>query len=313
MHSRRCLVLGSGGFIGRHVMHDAALLRTQLGARAIPAPAGLDIRDPIAVRTLVDHCKPDYLIHLAAATFVPDSVTDPTTNYQINFSGTLNVLTALANAGFAGRMLFVSSAEVYGAVDESDLPVREAQPFAPRTPYAVSKAAGELLCLQHHLARGLDVCIVRPFNVIGPGQSSKFAVSSFARQIARLEAEGGGALEVGNLNVTRDFVDVDDAVAAFLAILSCGHTGEAYNLCSGEETAMATLLERLRALASVPVRIAVDQARVRPAEQRRVRGDHAKLTDHTGWRPQRRLPETLTSILSDWRTRMATRGTGGRP
>jgi len=300
---RRCLVFGAHGFVGSHVMRKENIFAHELGARLIAAPPGLDIRDPAAIRVVVQECRPDYVIHLAAVTFVPDSITDPGMTYQINFMGTLNVLTALLDANFTGRLLFASSAEVYGVVPEPDLPIRESQVLAPRTPYAVSKAAGELLCLQHALTRGLDVLIVRPFNVIGPGQSSKFAVSSFARQIAELEAVGGGELSVGNLDVTRDFVDVTDTVDAFVAMLRNGRRGQIYNVCSGLETNLRDLLDALRSLSNIRVNVRVDQKRVRPAEQQRVRGDHRKLTEHTQWQPKTPLAGTLASIMSDWRMR----------
>ena len=306
--ARRCLVLGSSGFIGSHLVASADLLRRELGAHVVEGPPDLDIRDLGAVRAIVDRSHPDFVVHLAAITFVPDSVADPGKAFEVNFNGTLNVLTALADAKFAGRMLFVSSAEVYGAVDAAALPVRETHPYAPRTPYAVSKAAGELLCIQHALTRGIDACIVRPFNIIGPGQSSKFAVSSFAQQVAHLEQAGGGTLAVGNLDVTRDFIDVNDAVAAMVAILRGGHRADPYNLCSGRETRLDDLLAELLSLASVPIDVRADPSRARPAEQRRVCGDHSKLTSHTEWQPAVPLAQTLDAILSDWRRRAMENG-----
>jgi GDP-4-dehydro-6-deoxy-D-mannose reductase len=284
-------------------MRKENIFAHELGARLIAAPPGLDIRDAAAVRVVVQECRPDYVIHLAAVTFVPDSIVDPGITYQINFMGTLNLLMALVDASFTGRMLFASSAEVYGVVPEADLPIRESQVLAPRTPYAVSKAAGELLCLQHALTRGIDVVVVRLFNVIGPGQSSKFAVSSFARQIAELEAVGGGELTVGNLDVTRDFIDATDTVDAFVDVLRSGRHGEIYNVCSGAETNLRDLLNALRSLSSIPVGVRVDQKRVRAAEQRRVLGDHRKLTEHTQWQPKVPLADSLASIISDWRMR----------
>ncbi len=300
---RKCLVIGADGFIGSHVMTGHELFARELGATLVASPSSIDIRDAAAVRELILAHAPDHVLHLAAVSFVPDSIADPAATYQINFIGTLNVLAALSAVNFRGSMLFVSSAEVYGAVTESDLPLRETGHFAPRTPYAVSKAASELLCMQHALTGNLDVRIARPFNVIGPGQSSKFAVSSFARQIADFESAGGGNIDVGNLDVTRDFVDVADVVTAFAAILRGGRPGEAYNICSGAEVRMSVLLDRLLALAKVRVQATVDPARVRPTEQRRVLGSYAKLAEEAGWRPLVDLDSTLDSVLSFWRAR----------
>jgi GDP-4-dehydro-6-deoxy-D-mannose reductase len=300
---QNCLVLGASGFIGRHVMAAADLFRELLAATLVPSPASLDVRELDQVRALVRDYAPKHVVHLAAIAFVPDSIARPRETYEINLMGTLNVLSALAESAFDGRMLFVSSAEVYGAVRETDLPVRESQPFAPRTPYAVTKAAGELACVQHALLGKVDVCIARPFNVIGAGQNSKFAVSSFARQIAQLETKNGGEVAVGNLDVTRDFIAVTDAVRAFVAILAHGITGEAYNVCSGTEVSMQYVLERLLSFARSPVTARFDPSRARPAEQRRVVGSYEKLQAASGWRPQADFGRTLHEVIDDWRAR----------
>lgn len=301
MRTARCLVLGANGFIGNHLIAQSARAASDLGLELVASPPGLDIRNAPALETLLRDQAPDCVVHLAAISFVPQSAADPAETYEVNFIGTLNLLTGLARTGFSGRLLFVSSAETYGAVSEDELPIREERRFAPRTPYGVSKAAGELLCLQHSLGGKLDVRIARPFNIIGPGQSSRFAVSSFARQIAELERVGGGRMGVGNLDVTRDFVAIDDAIAALIAILKDGRSGEAYNICSGREISMSSLLADLVARARAPIDVHVDPAKVRPAEQRRVRGSFSKLHADTGWQPGVDMGTTLDAILAHWR------------
>jgi len=304
----QCVVFGAGGFIGKHVMAARKLFLERLGVLPVAAPAALDIRDAAGVAALLRQERPRHVVHLAAVTFVPDSVADPLKTYQINLLGTLNVLTALAESGFDGRMLFVSSAEVYGSVAEASLPVTETQRFAPRTPYAVSKASAELACLQHALLGKVDVSIARPFNVIGSGQSSKFAVSSFARQIAELDKRGGGEMAVGNMDVSRDFVAVQDAVSGFVAILAAGRRGEAYNICSGTETPLQEILDALLLLARTSVSVHFDPSRSRPAEQRRVVGSYRKLNSATGWKPDIDLAKTLQGVVNHWRLSLGDSG-----
>jgi GDP-4-dehydro-6-deoxy-D-mannose reductase len=298
----RILVTGAAGFVGRHLTAAGSPFGADSGARLVAAPRGVDLRDPVQARRLVDDVDPDGVFHLAAVTFVPDSFANPWETFEVNLRGTLNLLTAVSQKKRARPFVFMSTAEVYGAVPEEALPVREDRPFAPRSPYGVSKVAGEVLCLQTAIARDLDVRIARPFNMIGPGQDSRFVMSSFARQIAALERKGGGQIEVGNLDVTRDFVDVRDAVAALLAIVRSGKPGEAYNICSGRETVIEDALSRLVARARVPIEVVVDPARVRPNEQRRVCGSFEKLAQHTGWRPGVALDDTLGAVLDDWRS-----------
>ena len=163
------------------------------------------------------------------------------------------------------------------------------------------KAAGEILCAQSALSKNLDIRIARPFNLIGPGQDARFAISSFASQVATLERAGGGAIRVGNLDVTRDFVDVRDAVTALLAILCNGGRGQTYIICSEREVSISDMLRRLVSRARVPLEVVVDPQKVRPAEQRRVCGSVDKLHGDTGWKPSFDVERTLDAVLDYWR------------
>jgi GDP-4-dehydro-6-deoxy-D-mannose reductase len=241
---------------------------------------------------------PDAVIHLAAQSFVADAFRDPEHTLQVNLMGTLHLLQTLQRARFGGRILFVGTGDVYGSVEDHALPVSERQLPAPRNPYAVSKLAAEALCRQWAYTEALDVVIARPFNHIGPGQSERFVVSDFARQVARIAAKGvDPVIHTGDIDVTRDFTDVRDVVRAYFSLLDCGRTAEVYNVCSGREVSIRALLERLGNLARVDISVRADPNRTRRAEQRRMWGDASKIRSATGWQPAIPLDDSLRDIL----------------
>jgi GDP-4-dehydro-6-deoxy-D-mannose reductase len=248
---------------------------------------------------------PDAVIHLAGQTFVPEAFRDPARTLNINLLGTLNLLQALKARGFNGTFLYVSSGDVYGQVSEADLPITELQPPCPRNPYAVSKLSAEFLSLQWGLSENWPVLVARPFNHIGTGQKDSFVIASAARQINRIK-QGLQApqLEVGDIDVTRDFLDVGDVVSAYLALLEKGTPGQVYNICSGREQSIRSLIEQLGDLAQVDMQLIQDPARLRRADQRRVCGSHARLAQTTGWTPEITTQQSLRAILSDWEKRV---------
>ncbi|ATE73388.1 GDP-mannose 4,6-dehydratase [Lysobacter capsici] len=299
--ARRLLVTGAGGFVGGHVeaaCGDGGVL-ADWSFRAVPS--GLDIRDAKAVAEIVAQVRPDAVLHLAAQSFVPRSFEQPQETFDINLGGTLNLLLALRDASFAGRLVYVSSGDVYGKVPESELPVNERRQPEPRSPYAVSKIAAEQLCMQWVRTEGLDAVIARPFNHIGPGQDARFVLPALARQIVAVERGERGTIEVGDIDTTRDFTDVRDIVAAYAAMLRDGQTGATYCVASGRERRIRDLLGVMAGLAGVNPDLHQDPSRLRPAEQRRMVGDSALLSAHTGWMPSITLETTLHDILNDAR------------
>jgi len=299
---KRLLVTGRHGFVGRTVTRllasEASLAQWQLA----PVSEQLELRDPNAVRALVADSAPDAVIHLAAQSSVADSLRDPAGTIEVNVLGTLHLLQALHDAKFAGSVLFVSSGDVYGRVPDSALPINERQLPAPRNPYAASKLGAEALCHQWTITTGMPVVIARPFNHIGPGQGDQFAIPAFARQIADiLGGHREPVVAVGDIDVTRDFTDVRDIVFAYFALLQGGRGGECYNVCSGRERTVRSLLERLIELAGVDVRIVPDEKRMRPSEHRRAVGDATKIREATGWQPRLPLDESLSALLESCR------------
>lgn len=303
----RILVTGHGGFVGQTLLRWFPQSRWAGRAEWLLAPQGLDIRDRASLEAWVTEAQPDHVLHLAAQSFVPAAFRDPAETLAVNLGGTLNLLQALAHIGFAGRLLYVSSADVYGAVPAQAMPVTEERLPEPRNPYAVSKLAAETLCRQWHFSEGLDVVVARPFNHTGVGQDARFVLSGFAQHIARIAAGlQAPQLEVGNLEVTRDFSDVCDILDAYLALFDAGRPGEVYNVCSGVERRLSDVLAGMLAHAGVQARIVTDTARLRPNEQVRMVGDNHKLRHDTGWQPQCQFEETLAAMVAWWREKEET-------
>ncbi|MBP5943832.1 MULTISPECIES: GDP-mannose 4,6-dehydratase [unclassified Pseudomonas] len=299
---KRLFITGLSGFVGQHIQSRLALPDSSW--ELLPAATPYDLTD---AGSLVDLWPqlPDAVIHLAGQTFVPEAFRDPARTLDINLFGTLNLLQALKARGFAGTFLYVSSGDVYGQVAESALPITELQPPCPRNPYAVSKLSAEFLSLQWGLSEQWPVLVARPFNHIGTGQKDSFVIASAARQISRIK-QGLQApqLEVGDIDVTRDFLDVGDVISAYFALLEKGQPGQVYNICSGREQSIRSLIEQLADLAEVEMQLVQDAARMRRADQRRVCGSHAKLSTATGWSPDITTQQSLRAILSDWEKRV---------
>lgn len=299
--SRRLLVTGAGGFVGRHV--SQAVDRGAFGdVEVVEPPKGWDIRDNVAVSDFVEEVRPDHIIHLAAQSFVPRSFEAPRETFETNCIGTLNLLQALKNVRFSGRLLYVSSGDIYGRVPEDQLPVNEARWPEPRSPYGASKVAAEQLCLQSHRSDGLDVLIARPFNHVGPGQGAQFVLPALAHQVVAIaDGKQVPVIDVGDIDSTRDFTDVRDVVAAYAAMLARGMAGETYVVGSGVERRIRDLLEAMCRIESVTVEIRQNPAKMRPTEQRRMVADATKLRRDTGWAPLTPMETTLMDILKDAR------------
>lgn len=299
---KKLLATGLNGFVGGHLQ---ALLGTAADASwQLINTQPYDLLDSDTLNTwLQDEC-PDAVIHLAGQTFVPEAFRDPQRTLEVNLLGTLNLLQALKRRGFSGTFLYVSSGDVYGQVAESDLPVVETLAPRPRNPYAVSKVAAELLCQQWSFSEPWRIIVARPFNHIGPGQGEAFVIPSMARQLIRVrQGLQPAQLEVGDVDVTRDFLDVRDVLQAYLALLEHGRNGEIYNVCSGVEQRVRDLIMQMANLTGVEVDLVQDASRMRKSEQRRVVGCSKKLQKETGWKPGTSITETLQSVLSDWAAR----------
>jgi len=292
----RALVTGAGGFAGKYLVrhlreegHDAVAT----GRESDGCEFTLDLNDVQSIRTAVETSRPDVVFHLAAQTFLPEAAHRPIHTYETNILGTARLLAALAPTT---RVFFTSSAQVYGAGFPDRRALTEQMTLKPVEPYAASKAAGEHICVAAYHSYGQECVVARAFNHIGPGQDTRFAISSFAHQLARI-AHGAqpARIDVGNLEVERDFLDVRDVVRAYAVLAERGTPGEIYNVCSGTPRKIKELLRLLIARAGVAVEVREDPRRMRAGEMSCIYGDNAKLVA-LGWKPSIRLEQSLSDI-----------------
>ena len=295
----RILLTGAEGFVGTHIRNGVICVPLSDGGNSV------DIRDTDKLRRIIAAIRPDMVIHLAAQSFVPQSFSAPIDTFHVNFIGTYNLLTALKAINFRGKMLFVGSGDAYGLVRPDLLPISEIYPQKPRSPYAVSKVAAEALCYQWSQTESFEIVMVRPFNHIGPGQSDRFVISDFARQVVEIKLSmRRPVIQVGDIDVTRDFTDVRDVIRAYELLLERGVNGEIYNVCSGRERSVREALDMLIRQAGIEVQIIRDPTRLRNAEQRRMFGSCAKLKETTGWQPEISFEQSLRDILADWENKL---------
>jgi GDP-4-dehydro-6-deoxy-D-mannose reductase len=294
----KALITGAAGFVGRHL--TAHLEHHGDEVAGVDRDTGPDLLDGDGWDDLVGRVRPDAVYHLAGLSDVGGSWSIPRDTFRVNAEGTLVVLQACIRAGVE-RVLAVSSADVYGRVTLGELPLTEDAPLRPVTPYAASKIAADYLALQAHLGYGLAVMRVRAFNHLGPGQTNRFVAPALAERIALNELEGGEEVPVGNMTPRRDFTDVRDVVRAYRLLIEHGEPGEAYNVCSGHDIAIAELADRLVGKSRAAMRLEGDPSLQRPVDVPVLRGDYTRLSKATGWEPEIDLDQTLTDLLEEWR------------
>lgn len=304
----RALVTGVSGFVGRHLVAHLESMGDEVEG-CDREDGSVDIGDLDSVRSVVDRARPEVVYHLAGWSDVGGSWRAPVDVFRANAEGTLNVLLVCAEAR-VDRVLSVSSADVYGIVDEAELPITEAAPLRPVTPYAASKVAADYLALQAWLGGKLPVLRVRAFNHLGPGQLPKFVAPALAERIARNELDGGTTIPVGNLTARRDFTDVRDVVRAYRLLVEHGEPGEAYNVCSGRDVSVQELADQLLAMARHPMELQPDPGLERPVDVPVLRGDYGRLHAATGWEPKIALADTLHDLLDDMRSRVSANSSG---
>lgn len=268
-----------------------------------------DLRDYVSLQNVVEQAKPDYVFHLAAQSYPGTSFSSPLDTLDTNILGTERLLEVLRRCGGIDPVIHVcASSEVYGRVPKEKLPINEDCTFHPASPYAISKVGTDLIGRYHAEAYGQRVVTTRMFTHTGPRRGDVFAESTFAKQIAMIEAgRSDPVLKVGNLDSLRTWSDVRDAVRAYHLLVTVDPVaGESYNIGGAHSCTVRDMLSHLLSLSTrKDIRVEVDPERLRPIDADLQVPDTAKFRRHTGWEPQISFEQTMRDLLDYWRERIA--------
>nr|MBN2276646.1 GDP-mannose 4,6-dehydratase [candidate division Zixibacteria bacterium] len=262
-----------------------------------------DILKPTRLAKMIKATTPDYIFHLAAFSSVGRSFENERLSYNINFFGTLNVFEAAVSLKSSlKKLVFISSADIYGTFTPKGKTLTEKQPYNPLSPYGISKVAGELLARHYHRNKAIPIVIIRSFNHTGPGQTDTFVVPSFCRQIALIErGRVKSIMRVGDLSASRDLSDVRDIVAGYRLAAIKGKPGETYQLCSGNSVSIKSVLDKLLKLSTADIKVQIDKSRFRKSDIPILKGDCSKSKRQLGWKMHYSLDKTLNDTLLYWR------------
>ncbi len=300
----KALVTGSSGFIGSHLIYELEASGYEVvkcDLRTAKGTVTMDILNQKMIQDVLDEKKPDVIVNMAGQANVGLSWKRPQLTIELNTIGLINILEAVRNVDQKIKVLAIGSSDEYGSLKEAGANVTEDTPVKPITPYAISKQAQELFAQLYTRSYGLDVCMIRLFNLGGAGQAKGYMISDFASGVAEVEAGKKDYISVGNLESARDFTHVKDACRAIKLIAEKGHCGEIYNIASGTTHKAQDVLDKLIAMSGEKIVVRRDPAKMRPSDTPVVCGNHDKLTAHTGWIPKLGIDEILSDALNYWR------------
>tara|TARA_B100000424_G_scaffold257294_1_gene238057 strand:- start:909 stop:1817 length:909 start_codon:yes stop_codon:yes gene_type:complete len=298
----KALITGSAGFVGQHLAEHLSNEGDEVFCSDLSL-GGPDLLDAAGITDLMSKIRPDYVYHLAGQADVKASWEDPLSTFRVNAEGTLNMLLACQLFNVK-KVLCVSSAEVYGSVQKSELPITEKHVLNPSNPYAASKSAAEILCKQMG-SPNFEIMRARSFNHFGPGQKENFVAVALAKRMLIAEQLGQSEITVGNLKTIRDFTDVRDVVRAYRLILTKGEGGNVYNVCSGIGRKIQDLATALLSQIDSELDLKIDPNLHRPADTPVLIGDYSKLQKQTGWEPRIEFDQTIKDTIESTKALIA--------
>ena len=330
MAKKRALITGITGMVGSHLaeyilahedwdiyglcrwrspLDNIADLIPRINARDRVFMVYGDLRDTLSIENAIAEVRPDYCFHLAAQSFPQTSFTAPLDTLDTNIQGTVRVLDALKRHAKEAVIHVCASSEVFGRVPKEKLPINEECSFHPASPYAISKVGTDLAGRYYAEAFGMCVMTTRMFTHTGPRRGDVFAESTFAKQIALIEAEAiPPVVKVGNLKSLRTIADVRDAVRAYHMLVKIDPTpGAYYNIGGSYSCEVGDLLNTLigKSRRRAEIRVEPDPGRMRPIDADLQVPDTSKFKAHTGWEPVYSFDQTMSDLLDYWRERVA--------
>lgn len=305
----RALVTGANGFVGGHLTDF--LLKKGLDVIGVDRKVlkekeyqqfCVDINDTNKLKNLIAKLQPEYIYHLAAPAFIPDSFSNPKGTFETIILGTVNILEIMREVSPHSKLLYIGSSDEYG-INMGNVIFKEDMLPMPYTPYAAAKLSASLICQQYAKMYDINVVRTRSFNHCGPGQSERFVSSSIAKQIALLEKTDGREMNLGDISTSRDFLDVRDVVEAYYLIMNAtDNAGELYNVCSGKPTAIKDILEIYLSETTLSKNdIVVNTSKgSRKFDSPITVGDNSKIKE-LGWSQKYKLQDTFVETLNYWR------------
>lgn len=306
------LIIGGAGFVGKYLIehlvnnYDYSVSATKLPNEDIKSNLcqvyDLNILNPEQIEEVLKSTNPDVIFHLSAQSSVKLSWENPQLTVDVNIKGSLNVLDIVRKLEINPKIILIGSGEEYGYIKEGECPIKEDNKIRAGNIYAITKATQNMIGTVYSKAYNMDIVMVRAFNHVGVGQSPMFVVSDFCKQIAEIEK---GIKEpimmVGNLSAKRDFSNVKDVVRAYGLLSKYGKRGETYNVGSGVEVSIQKILDIALCYSNKDIQVKQDPNRMRPSDVPIIVADISKIFEHTGWKPQISLDDTILEVLNYWR------------
>ena len=312
----KILVTGGTGMVGSHFMdsfrkdgHEVyGIARysasSRMSALQDDSIFRCDILERDALAKILNDLKPDIIIHMAAQAFNGESWNSEYMTHMTNYIGTLNILWSARNFAPDSKILLACSSAAYGDIKESDCPLIEDRQLKPHTPYGISKAGAEQLGRQYALNYGMKIYLPRMFIHVGTGHPPATAIQNFARQLALIKAgKIDKQIHVGNLETSRDYIDVRDGVKAMRLLLDKGNPAEPVNLYNGKAFKIREILQMLIKIAGVDVEVISDKKLFRPADEPLLLGDASKIKA-LGYTREYSMMRTLEDVFADWENRI---------